>query len=244
MNPQLITPEGSGSPQAIRPTLGNSPLPILHCHFALPLQHAELSAFRGAFAEFAGHGNEWFHNHDNVSGNFHYRYPLVQYQVVEGHAAITALGEGARALEQVMGHYDGRLWMRGQWHAAACTVANPGPFVPQTTETWQTYQIRDWVALNEKNHNQWRNTGRLADQMAVLETAFTSHVMAFARGIGWFVDKRLVAQLIDYQGCQWHQRRGANLLAFDATFRVQAQLPEGVGLGKGVSIGFGRLGRF
>ena len=131
--------------------------------------------------------------------------------------------------------------MNGKLHLAPIEEYRSGMEEIKTTDEWHTYRISDWVALNEKHYREWSNMTRLVDQMVLLENAFTAHVMAFARGINWFVDRRLVAELSDYHGCQWHKRRGADLLAFDATFRIQARLPQGIGLGKGVSIGFGRI---
>ncbi len=216
--------------------------PLTRCQVSIPLRQEALEQFRGAIAEQAGLENELFHNHDNTRENYHYRYPLIQYQCVNGKAAMIGLGEGADAIAHWMLAYGGRLKMGGKIHQAPIEEYRSRSETIQTTDEWHTYRISDWVALNEKNYSQWQKTQRLATQMEILESAFTAHIMAFARGINWFVDRRLVAELTDYHGCQWHKRRGAELLAFDATFRIQALLPDGIGLGKGVSIGFGRIG--
>jgi hypothetical protein len=41
----------------------------------------ELPKFRGVFAHKVGLENEWFHNHNNETGGYHNRYPLIQYKV-------------------------------------------------------------------------------------------------------------------------------------------------------------------
>ncbi len=228
------------SPRAIK-TGPASTLPTTHLQLALPLALEDLEAFRGAIAASAGLDNELFHNHDNSRDNYHYRYPLIQYHCTEGKAGIIGIGAGADAVAEWAAHYRGKLHIQGAWQAAPIVEFQSSSEPIQTTDEWHTFRISDWVALNEKNYAEWRKTDRLVDQLVLLESAFTAHVMAFARGVNWFVDRRLVAELTDYHGCQWHQRRGADLLAFDATFRIQAQLPDGIGLGKGVSIGFGKV---
>ncbi len=225
----------------VQPKAVANGLATTHLQLALPLDFEDIEALRGAVAASAGLQNELFHNHDNTREGYHYRYPLIQYHCAEGNAAMLGMGDGAEAIAQWMLAYNGQLKMNGKLHQAPiveyCSHLEP----VHSTDEWHTYRIHDWVALNEKNYAEWRRLTRLADQMVLLESAFTAHIMAFARGINWFVDRRLVAELTDYHGCQWHQRRGADLLAFDATFRIQAQLPDGIGLGKGVSIGFGRV---
>jgi hypothetical protein len=227
----------------VSPKQSSSLTRIYHCQLAHPIKLAQLEQFRGAIAEQAGLDNELFHNHDNSRENYHYRYPVIQYYCDNGKAAMIGIGEGADALTAWAESYAGKLQMGGKFHQAPIEEYQSRVETIQTTDEWHTYRVSDWVALNEKNYLEWRNRDRLADQLVLLERAFVAHVMAFARGINWFVDRRLTASLTDYHGCQWHQRRGADMLAFDATFRIQAILPEGIGLGKGVSIGFGRVGR-
>jgi hypothetical protein len=217
-------------------------IPVAKLVLDLPLRPEQVPQLRGAIAEKAGLHNEWFHNHDNLHAGLHYRYPLVQYSCEGGNAAVMGIAAGADALAQFMLGYDGRLRMGGKsWVAPVLSYHRVEDQV-ETTDAWHTYRIRDWVALNGRNHVEWRGSIRLADQLAVLERAFVSHLMAFARGIGWYVDRRLVAEIVEYEGSRWISCRGADLLGFDVRVRVQARLPEGIGLGKGVSVGMGRVG--
>jgi hypothetical protein len=216
-------------------------VPIAKLLLDLRMRPEQVPQLRGAIAEKAGLHNEWFHNHDNLHAGLHYRYPLVQYGCAGGKAAIMGIAAGADALAQFKQGYDGRLRMGGKsWVAPVLSYGIVDGRV-ETTEAWNTYRLRDWVALNGRNHAEWRGCGRLADQLAVLERAFLAHVMAFARGNGWYVERRLVAEVVGYEGWRRVACRGAELMAFDVTVRVQARLPEGVGLGKGVSLGFGRI---
>lgn len=231
MNIQLKTP----------PTTLTATPTLQHLHFSLPLRPWQIEHFRGAIAQLAGLGSDHFHNHDNARGNYHYRYPLIHYQVVEGCAAITALGEGVEALERVLEGYDGRLWMGGRWHRAEVERITAAPLEFGVTPTWHTYHLRDWIALTDHSYRQWRSFTRMADKLALLERAFVGQVLAFAGGIGWHVDQRLVAEVVRVDGQRLVPCRGMAFMAFDATVRVQALLPTGIGLGKAVSLGFGRV---
>lgn len=226
--------------ETLRSTQSSTVLDVYDLVFDLPLRGNEIAAFRGAIAEKAGLQNEWFHNHDNKREGFHYRYPLIQYAARDGHAAITGIGDGAAALESFIREYDGQFSMKGSTRKAPVAEHRYHTVPLGTTEDWHTYRLRDWIALNNKHFAEWRTLTDLRERFALLEQAFVSHIMAFARGVGWQVERRLAAVITDYEGSRWVNCRGAELMAFDATFRVQALLPEGIGLGKAVSLGFGR----
>ena len=56
-------------------------LRVLSVSFDTHIKPYELPSFRGALAHKVGIEHEWFHNHDNATGGFHNRYPLIQYKL-------------------------------------------------------------------------------------------------------------------------------------------------------------------
>lgn len=68
--------------------------------FTEPIQAQQLYAFRGAIAAKVGWQNEWFHNHDNTSGGYHHRYPILQYKRHQGKPMILCLEHGVEEIQK------------------------------------------------------------------------------------------------------------------------------------------------
>ena len=66
---------------------------VLTIKFANPLRHQQVPEFRGAVIAALDQKRLLFHNHDEQG--LRYAYPLIQYKVLDGKAAIVATGEGA-----------------------------------------------------------------------------------------------------------------------------------------------------
>ena len=235
-NPSKVEPTPSSSNAVLRTKIRCTQLSL-----SLPLHPDDLPKFRGAIAAHAGHQNELFHNHDNVKGGLHYRYPLIQYQVVDGKATVVGIAEGAEALRDWAETYEGRLQMDGQWHSAPILAQDSEVVEVGFTENFQTYRIENWIALNESKYQQWKQCPRMTDQIALFEKAIVGQVMSFARGIDWFLEQRLAAELLEISEPRWRKRSGTKLMVFDATIRLPITLPNGIGIGKGASLGFGRI---
>lgn len=71
-------------------------LRLLTVAFDAPIHTWELPAFRGAVAEKAGYEHDLFHNHNNDTGGYHYRFLLIQYTQGHGHPMLVCLNEGLK----------------------------------------------------------------------------------------------------------------------------------------------------
>lgn len=207
----------------------------------LPLQPSQIPQFRGAIAAHAGRQNERFHNHDNAAGNFHYRYPLIQYQTVAGKATLLGIAAGAEALNEWEATYTGQLQMQGRWHKAPILAHSYETVELGFTAHSQTYRIQDWVALNDAKYKQWKDSPRLIDKLAIFEKSIVGHILSFARSIDWHLEQQLVAEISEISSPEWRKHKSIDLLVFDATVRLPLSLPEGIGMGKSASLGFGRI---
>ena len=71
----------------------------LTIQFDTPLRCSEIPLFRGAVISAIPSSNILFHNHDGTS--LRYSYPLIQYKRIGGKAAITCIGKGVDAMEEL-----------------------------------------------------------------------------------------------------------------------------------------------
>ncbi len=104
-----------------------------------------------------------------------------------------------------------------------------------------TYRIENWIALNQKNHKKFLQTPSLRDRVNMLEKTLTAHIISFASAIGWDVQKPIHLIINDIHRIRPAILKDIGMMGFDLTFTTNVSLPDGIGLGKAPSIGFGVL---
>ena len=217
--------------------------------FDLPLRHADLPAFRGAFAHMAGHADALFHNHDNDAASQRdslHRYPLVQYRVHDGQAAILGINEGAEAIGRLhraqcfadFSLQGRRMPLRvahSRLQAPAPALLGAGDAAPRR------YRLYHYLPFTPENYQQYKALPGLSDKVPFLERILQNHIVAMARGTGCDLptDAPLAVRLQDIDRVKKVNALGTPMMAFDLVFSAQAQLPEGIGLGRKVAFGFG-----
>lgn len=217
--------------------------------FDLPFRHEQIPALRGAMAAFAGKENDLFHNHDlsRDNGNDHYRhrYPLIQYRVHEGKAAIFGINKGAEALDFLRKRKDlSTFSMNGYRHPLQ--VINS-----QREGSWQLgitppdqmvrYRIYRYLPFHPENYRQYKSLFSLQDKIAFLERLLRNHLVSFFYGAGWNPETQpeLTVVINDLDRVKKVKVMGINMMAFDLVFSVNSNLPEGIGIGRKTAFGFG-----
>lgn len=211
---------------------------FLHLVFDHPLESRNIAGFRASVARAAGYEQDLLHNH-REDGSVQYRYPLVQYRSERGLAAIVGLAAGAEAI------YD---W----YHAAGHQLLWDDVVQPlrlhsldvqvlslRYHEDPATYRLTHWLALNDRHYHNWQQLPDVAAQKAELERLLVAHLLTFCRAVHWRLPERLEVALQELHAVRRTRFLGVSLMAFDVHFQCNLHLPYGVGLGKGVSHGFG-----
>ncbi|WP_080053900.1 CRISPR-associated endonuclease Cas6 [Spirosoma aerolatum] len=214
----------------------------LHTHDAHKL--------RGYFGELFRDYSPLLHNHlqtDDESATdairFRYAYPLVQYKVLRHIPTLVGFGEGAKLLAQLF--------------LQVSTLSINGKLIPVHTRHIRCEQVPIgmadelleynfvtlWMALNQANYRDYRRYSD-AGRAAQLKRVFTSQILATFRTFGLWLSlhERLRVHLsLDERATQFKNQR---MVAFSGRFLANVVLPNGLGLGKGVSRGFGSVERY
>ncbi len=220
--------------------MNQSQIRYLRVEFEGTLAPWEIPAFRGAMVAKAGRQHDLFHNHQS-DGGLHYRYPLIQYKWrgTERRPVLVCLREGVDEVHHFFSRPDWTLQLSGRAlpvtihqldlrHCALRVLAEP-----------QAYQIRQWVALNQDNAVAYAALKDEAAQRDFLARKLVGNILAFAKGMGWYISEPIKVQLIRLQPPRPVRVKQHQVLSFDADFLVNVALPEFIGLGKHASIGFG-----
>ena len=211
---------------------------ITTIRFEGELQEREIPSFRGAVMAMADN-DPLYHNHADGEG-FQFRYPLIQYKVLDEMPAVVGLDDGALSLESLfrMGDaFDLRIGHVTR-HFVVC-AKQPSYFLADESCKGQfRYQLNGWMPFNRENYKVWLDIAGLAKKISLLDSILRGNILSLYKAFEVFFPREIHAVLLDLE-----QRsvtyKGVRMLAFDAQIETDVALPVHLGIGKGVSHGFG-----
>jgi hypothetical protein len=210
------------------------------------LFRGEATLLRGYFGRFFeevetqdGHAKDLLHNHGE-NGQFYYRYPRVQFKVLDHQAHILGIEEGAVLLE--------RLWPQVQ---QICLQDETLPIQEIAwrrrqepfgeTDCLQTYRfLTPWLPLNQENHRRYQRASTEGERRRLLSRVLIGNLLSLAKSFDHYVRQQLVGEVVRLWPVDCRVK-GVTLRGFRGEFRTNFLLPEHIGLGKLVSRGFGTL---
>jgi hypothetical protein len=206
--------------------------------FDLPITGQELSQWRGAFIEMAGFEHDLLHNHNGNEG-YHHRYPLIQYRIKDGKAAIFATQDGVEALQRALASSDWQLRWKDKPHMLQVEDLRMQKDEVQLLNQPRHYQTYRAQLLNTENFQKWQAAEGMIERAALLEKQVGNYVMVALWALGWEEKGNVVVKLQQIRHQQPVRCMGKEVLAFDLTFSANVVLPELIGLGRSVSHGYG-----
>lgn len=208
--------------------------------FANPILAREAPCFRASVIEATARQSALFHNHTPDSGSI-YRYPLIQYKPLFKKASIICLNEGTDDIHYLFQRRDLSLRIGDRQETFQIEDIHLNYFNVQCWQGQLEYALKDWQALNQDNYQRFQALGTEIERLQFLEKLLLGNILAFAKGIGWCPEGALQVQISRLKGSRWLPYKGRKVLCFSLNFRCNASFPNFIGLGKGVSVGFGSL---
>jgi len=217
-------------------------LSVLNIRFSNALNYSEIPKFRGAVAAALKSNNVLFHNHLDDSGALRYAYPLIQYKRINGKAAIVCVGQGTDSIGEFFANMGKPLSIGAKEMTltvesvkadmATVAVYDEGDF---------SYSLRKWLPLNSKNYAEYQRVEGLKERFAMLERILTGNILSFAKGVKSSFDRQVTCSITSLDETPPLYYKGVSFASFDVRFKSNARLPDFIGLGKGVSHGFGTV---
>lgn len=224
-------------------------LRVLGIRFNLALKQKEVPLFRGAVNSILPKGSVLFHQHrDDSVGGFRYGYPLVQYKICRRKATIICVGAGIDAFTQFISSFDGRLSIGSQENTSVAIEEVGFEEVP-ISELFQPdslgclYKLRNWLPLNRENYQTYLNCSSMIEQIELLEGILVGNILSLLKGVGIYFDEAIVVRITQMDEPRIQQYKGVRLMSFSLCFRSNVKLPNDVGLGRHVSVGYGTVMR-
>lgn len=217
-------------------------LRLLTVSFDTEIKPYETPAFRGAIIEKVGIEHEWFHNHNNDPSSdqkYHYRYPLVQYKRDRKKPMLVFINEGVEEAQRFFVQQNWDLTIGGRFHKMSISHMHVKPYDVGVYDRPFHYTIRRWQALNKKNYQIYQSLENLNDRVELLNKILANHLISFAKGISCKFEQRFEVQITDILNQHFHKFEGVGIMVFTVRFQSNVLIPPHVGLGKGVSQGYG-----
>ncbi len=198
----------------------------------IALQPDLIRRFQGEVVARAPAPDDRLHNHAPDGASL-YRYPLVQYRVWQSRATLFALGEGVGVVQTFL-----QSLPNTPYHA------RPALTEVGLTDTSLRYAIDEWYPLNTENLKRWEQTSSLRGRVALLEGILVNQLLVVCQAMGYQVPDRglqvEIQELTALPARRFHTHNGrVQARLFAVTYAANLRLPDGIGVGKGVSKGFG-----
>jgi hypothetical protein len=179
--------------------------------------------------------------HHHAGGDeYVYRYPLVQYKILDGKSMVLGIGMGADTLKGICKDVN-MIDVNGkQYEIFEKTISmgntDFGVDFKQITYSFLT----PWLALNERNYEKYQMLGTWAKKKELLQKILIGNIISMSKSLGYTVPAPIVANIHHLKEVKT-SLKGTPMLGFLGTFSVNFEIPDYWGIGKSVSRGFGTI---
>jgi hypothetical protein len=207
----------------------------------IKLNPSQINKLRGYVGNvFAEH--DLIHNHDNVTGKSIYRYPLIQFKIIDNTPCIIAMTEKAvqiftkifMGLDEIV--IDGRKIPINEKDLKIEIVE-----FGFSQETFMYDFISPWIGLNQKNFAVYINLKNQKEKNDLLKRILIGNILSMSKYLNLQLDQDQKIN-VDLQFQQTKVTlKGKHMIGFKGMFKTNFMIPDYMGLGKSVSRGFGSV---
>lgn len=210
---------------------------VLQVRFENEIQPWEVAAFRGAVIATAGKQHILFHNHKD--DKYLYSYPLIQYKQINKRPMLMSIDQGIEEIHHFFEKMQLGIVLGDRPYELKIEQLNMNQFTMQVWDKMWDYRIRNWIALNQNNYPVYLKLEALTDKISFLENLLKANILSFAKGIGWEIEKPIEAKIKSLNDPRLISLKGLKVMSFNCDFATNVFLPNFIGLGKSVALGFG-----
>ena len=220
----------------------NNKIRQLIIRFNNEIAFSEVPLLRGAVLNAMGDDVALlFHNH--MEDGFRYAYPLIQYKRINKKAAIVCVGDGVDTIAQLFSDSSFDIKLGDRPLLLEIERINPIRPMIQVWDTTFKYRLRNWLALNSDNYIRYSEIEEYSERILFLEKVLIGNLLSFAKGLGITLDKEILCKILSINEPRLCIVKGIKMMSFDVDFKTNVSIPNFVGLGKHVSIGYGTVVR-
>jgi hypothetical protein len=189
---------------------------------------------------FATKFNEYSLLHQHNADKFIYRYPMVQYKMIDKTPTVIGINEGAEVLKEIYDEYE-KITLNGNEYkiverGITCKKEDFG-----ISEKLIKYEfITPWFALNQENFRKYLSFDK-GQQAELLNKNLIGNILSMSKSLGYQVPEKIKCHT--ELKSRSSSLKGNEIVAFKGSVITNFQIPDYFGLGKSVSRGFGTVKR-
>lgn len=213
---------------------------VVHLHFNNSTDDLDIQSkdIRGTIAGL--YPNEILLHQHYDDGTVKYNYPFVQYKFISGKSLIVGIDEGAKVINNLRLIGETVTFFRQEFRIIKKDVSfQESPYGTANIITSYTF-LAPWLALNEKNYEQYQKLGTWAKKKELLEKILIGNIISMSKSLGYTVPEPIKVNIGNMKEIQT-KLKGAPMLGFLGSFSVNFEIPDYWGIGKSVSRGFGTV---
>lgn len=202
------------------------------------LNKKDIDKIRGYFGRLFWE-NALAHQH-KPNGGFIYTYPRVQYKIIKGACILIGFNEGTEIVRKTF--FDlSALDIGGNWDqiTSKCLESYKANFSETDKKHYYTF-ITPWLALNEKNYEEYQKHGTWSKRELLLQKILIGNIISIAKSLKYTISKPIQAELQNINEVPTKLKQ-IPMLGFYGQFTVNFEIPDYFGIGKSVSRGFGTI---
>jgi len=198
----------------------------------------DASKLRGFFAtKFTEYA--LLHQHVDV-GKLLYRYPKIQYKMIDGVPLVLGIEEGADVLKEIYDKYDEIRLDENTYSIVGRSVILRVVDFGLSEKILGYMFITPWIALSQKNYEKYWKSDRRG-QRELLRRTLIGNLLSASKGLDYMVPDEIKLDIAGRVTPEKCFIKKTPLVGFKCDFVVNFNIPDLMGLGKSVSRGFGAV---
>jgi len=178
-------------------------------------------------------------HHHIKEGFYLYTYPRVQYKILEGVAIILGIEEGGEVVKRISNEIRRLNLGKNTYEVFSIKMTEKFSDFGFSKEEVKYRFVTPWLALNQSNYKHFKETRSWKVKKELLNGILIGNILSMSKGFDYVVRGRLHARsLLDIESVDY---KGVLHIGFTGDFTVNFVIPEYLGLGSGVSQGFGTI---
>lgn len=189
---------------------------------------------------FATKFNEYDLLHQHNTDELIYRYPLVQYKVIDGKAMVIGINEGACLLKSLYSTVDQLNLNNNEYRIIEKQIRSEDPNFGISDQLIKYDFLSPWFALNQVNYRKYCEYGHTA-QIELLHKNLIGNIISMSKAFKYHVPEQIKCH-IEVTPTKAVLKNN-EVIGFKGFFITNFEIPEYLGIGKSVSRGFGTVRR-
>ncbi len=183
----------------------------------------------------------YFSDYTGDTAGFIHRYPVLQCKQVRNDLIVTGIGQGADFLCRYSRDQD---FLGDGGSRCRITARDPEvrPELFGITDSECTYEfLTPWLALNQQHAKKFYDLKGKPERDSFMQKLLTSHLQMFAKSL----DLRTTDLITCEAKVKFRHERidRENVIIFLGKFRTRLRIPDYLGIGRSVSLGYGTIKR-